>query len=106
MFNNVNFKKRVYICDRRVIMDLSNEENVMRDYENDPKMPWNERTWLDTFVKNKAFETHAMNMIVAMHEKRVDDKAEEERLRELKRRADESYVNTVSMLLNLKPGAK
>ena len=106
MFNNVNFKKRVYICDRRDIMDLSNEENVMRDYENDPKMPWNERTWLDTFVKNKAFETHAMNMIVAMHEKRVDDKAEEERLRELKRRADESYVNTVAMLLNLKPGAK
>lgn len=78
----------------------------MKDYENDPKMPWNERNWLDTFVKNKAFENHAMNMIVAMNEKRIDDKADEEAAKEAKRRADESYLNTFSMLLNLKPGAK
>ena len=42
----------------------------------------------------------------AMAEKRADDKAEEEMLKEHKRRNDESYVNTVTMLLNLKPGDK
>ena len=74
--------------------------------ETDPKMPWNQRTFLDTFWKNAAFETHAVNMIAAMAEKRADDKAEEEMLKEHKRRNDESYVNTVTMLLNLKPGDK
>jgi len=77
----------------------------MRNIEKDPKMPWNEKTWLDTFVKNKAFETHAMSMIVAMNEKRIDDAADLEAAKEAKRRSDESYVNTVAMLLNLKPGS-
>ena len=76
----------------------------MKDYENNPNMPWNQSTWLDTFWKNKAFENNAMNMIVAMNEKRKDDAADLEASKEAKRRADESYVNTISMLLNLKPG--
>ena len=78
----------------------------MKDLENDLTMPWNARNWLDTFVKNKAFETHAMTMIVAMNEKRLNDAADLAAAKEAKRRSDESYVNTVAMLLNLKPGAK
>ena len=78
----------------------------MKDFENDSTMPWNQKSWLDTFVNNKAFETHAMDMIVAMNEKRIDDAADLEAAKEAKRRFDESYVNTVAMLLNLKPGAK
>lgn len=74
---------------------------MMTNIETDPNMPWNTRTWLDTFVKNSAFEKHAVNMIAAMAEKRADDKAEEQRLIELKRKNDESYVNTVAMLLGL-----
>ena len=76
----------------------------MTNYENDPKMPWNQNTWLDTFWKNKAFENNAMDMIVAMNEKRIDDEADLQAAKEAKRRADQSYVNTISMLLNLKPG--
>ena len=76
----------------------------MTNFENDPKMPWNEKTWLDTFWKNKAFENNAMDMIVAMDEKRIDDEADLQAAKEAKRRADQSYVNTISMLLNLKPG--
>lgn len=78
----------------------------MKDFENDSTMPWNVRNWLDTFVKNKAFETHAMTMIVAMNEKRLNDAADLAAAKEAKRRSDESYVNVVSMLLNLKPGDK
>ena len=76
----------------------------MRNIENDPTMPWNEKTWLDTFWKNKAFENNAMDMIVAMNEKRIDDAADLEAAKEAKRRADQSYVNVIEMLLNLKPG--
>lgn len=71
------------------------------NYENNPNMPWNQRTFIDTFMNNAAFEKHAANMIAAMAEKRADDKAEEERLIENMRRNDESYVNTVAMLLGL-----
>ena len=73
----------------------------MKDFENNPKMPWNEKTWLDTFVKNKAFETHAMDMIAAMNEKRIDDSAEEALLREHARINALSYANTIRMLMNL-----
>ena len=78
----------------------------MTNIENDSKMPWNQRTFLDTFWKNSAFETHAVDMIAAMAEKKADDKAEEERLIEHKRMNDQAYVNTLTMLLNLKPGDK
>lgn len=73
----------------------------MKDIEKDPTMPWNQKGWLDTFWKNKAFSDHAMTMIVSMDEKRKADKADEEASKEAKRRADESYVNTVAMLLGL-----
>jgi hypothetical protein len=78
----------------------------MTNIENDPKMPWNQRTFLDTFWKNAAFETHAVTMIAAMAEKKADDKAAEQRSIEQKRKNDESYVNTVAMLLNIKLGDK
>jgi hypothetical protein len=78
----------------------------MTNIENDPKMPWNQSTFLDTFWKNSAFETHAVTMIAAMAEKRADDKAAEQRSIEQKRKNDESYVNTVAMLLNIKLGDK
>lgn len=50
----------------------------MKNFETDPSMPWNQRSWFDTFVQNKAFETHAMDMIVAMNEIRQEKKAEKE----------------------------
>jgi hypothetical protein len=84
----------------------SNEENAMTNIETDPKMPWNQRTFLDTFWKNAAFEKLAITMIHEMNEKRKDDKAAEQRSIELKRKNDESYVNTVAMLLGLNKGEK
>ena len=74
--------------------------------DSDMTMPWNQRSWLDTFTHNAAFEKHAITMIHAMSEKRKDDKADEEAAKEARRRANESYVNTIEMLLNLKPGDK
>ena len=70
----------------------------MKDFENDSKMPWNQRTWLDTFVKNGAFEKHCMDMIVAMDEVRKERDASRQR----KLDADARYVDTVAMLLGLR----
>jgi len=44
----------------------------MITYENDPKMPWNQRSFLDTFWKNSAFDKLAMTMIVTMNEIRKE----------------------------------
>lgn len=38
------------------------------------KAPWEERTWIDTFTHNKAFETHAVSLILAMNEIREEKK--------------------------------
>lgn len=44
----------------------------MINYENDPKMPWNQRSFLDTFWKNAAFERLAVDMIAAKNEMRLE----------------------------------
>ena len=49
----------------------------MTDIENDPKMPWNQRSFLDTFWKNAAFEKMAMTMIVTMNEIKLEKIANE-----------------------------
>ena len=45
--------------------------------ETDPKMPWNQRTFLDTFWKNAAFDKLALDMIVTMNEIRMEKAAKE-----------------------------
>jgi len=52
----------------------------MTNLENDPRMPWNQRTWVDTFVPNKAFVKHNMSMMLAMNEIREEKRAAEQKM--------------------------
>ena len=52
----------------------------MTNLENDPRMPWNQRTWVDTFVPNKAFVKHNMSMMLAMNEIREEKRAAEQKV--------------------------
>lgn len=53
------------------------------------------RSWIDTFVANKAFEDHAMSMIVAMNEIRQEKKADEMAARERAFR----YADTIRYII-------
>ena len=58
-----------------------------------------EKTWFDTFTKNAALEKHAVSLIAAMDEvqkAKAESKANYDRM-------NQHYVDTVRMLLNLKP---
>lgn len=61
----------------------------MTNLENDPRMPWNQRTWVDTFVPNKAFVKHNMSMMLAMNE-----------IREEKRAAEQKVIDDAVQLVN------
>ena len=39
--------------------------------------PWNTKTWIDTFTRNSALDTHLMQMIVTMNDIRMEKKAAE-----------------------------
>ena len=52
----------------------------MTNLENDPRMPWNQRTWVDTFVPNKAFVKHGVSLILAMDEIRKEKEAAKQKI--------------------------
>lgn len=33
------------------------------------RMPWEERTWVDTFWRNSALDAHLLKLIITRHEK-------------------------------------
>ena len=35
-------------------------------------MPWEERTWVDTFWRNSALDAHLLKLITTRHEKKVN----------------------------------
>ena len=65
-----------------------------------------EKTWFDTFTKNAALEKHAVSLIMAMDEKRKADSEYDAQVKANYDRMNQHYVDTVRMLLNLKPNTK
>ena len=37
----------------------------MNEMMDNPTMPWNQRTWIDTFWRNAALDKHLLQLIVA-----------------------------------------